>query len=473
MIFDKFKDNFDYTWIRELWQFSDLEIRLKTINDGISSKIINILDDKIIKDYDLVWNYLNINFNDSYLKELFLSINLSPEKADKDLIVNFFSPNPWQNIHLWVFRNLLIWSFITNLYKTKYSKVNTETLLCDSWEVFDTMLTLYKENDINLSDSRFWVNPLFEYENQAKKLVKNKESFDKLNISDEKRSIVTNFSLNYFNNQLDKLWMKFDNVSLQSDFTYIDDIILSSIEERFQIYKDWKWLWIYIDWQKNPQMLINQNWMPTYLFREINWILSKYNEWNNDFLFIVWTDQKHHFKIVKEILSTLYDDINIDIHFHSMIVLKDWNNKQSAKTYTLDKLADMVDVNERYLLLFTQESIILLHLMSDMFIAKKDKEVVFSWEYENREIATRIINNFEYLNTYNGFIDNSDSNTIKNWLELYKWILTGIDKKETSFVINSLSVDIEDIKFKDKEELDKYISIFKYWLNLLWIKTLV
>jgi len=71
VIFKDIHNKLDYTWVRELWQFSDLEIRLGKINDDILKKVSEILNNESIDNYDLVWNYLNINFTDDYLRSLF------------------------------------------------------------------------------------------------------------------------------------------------------------------------------------------------------------------------------------------------------------------------------------------------------------------------------------------------------------------------------------------------------------------
>lgn len=473
MFFKNIQDKFDYTWIRELWQFSDLEIRLKNINEGTSKEVLEILDNESIKNYKLVWNYLNINFNDDYLKELFLWLDIEKERENKSIIIHFFSPNPWQNIHLGVLRNILLWLFISNVYKNQYTNVKTETMLCDSWEVFETLLSIYDWKEALYLDKDFYDNPLLEYENKAKNIVKDKEFDIKKWSSIESREKVTDFSLGFFKNQLSILWLFFDEVNLQSNFSYVDEELLSVFEKEFKIYKDWDWVWLFIIWQKNPQMVINQNWTPTYLLRELNWIVKKYIEGNNDFLFIVWIDQKHHFKIVKEILTVIYPEINVNTHFHSMVVLKDWKDKKSAKNYTLEKLNWLVELNIEFLNYFSQENILLLYLMSDMFIAKKDKEVVFNWVFENKEIAERIIKNYIYLNIFDSFQKYDNIIWVKSWLDLYKWITNAIVKKETSFIINSLSLDYSYINFQSEDELKKFIKIFKYWLEIIWIKPII
>lgn len=174
MLFKDFKNLFQHTWFRELWDFSDLEIRLIKVQWDTVMRISELLKLEHINNCQLVWNYVNIDFSNFYLKELFLNLNIDIELEDKSALIHYFSPNPWQNIHLWVLRNILLWGFISNIYRKKYKNIQTETMICDSWEVFETMVSLYNWENLCHNDI-FWENPLFEYENRAKNIIKKKK----------------------------------------------------------------------------------------------------------------------------------------------------------------------------------------------------------------------------------------------------------------------------------------------------------
>ncbi len=319
--------------------------KIKKSPQEISDEIVDFIntDNLIIKSYNVIQGFLNLNFTSKYLINTIENIDIIAEStvSDELKIIEFCSPNTNKPLHLGHIRNILLGDSISkilnsygyNIHKTQI--INDRGIhICKSmiaWMKFGNNGDPVKnktKGDHYVGE--FYVKFNHEYEKQVRELVKNgkDKKYSKENakiLKDAKNLLIkwekkddevtkiwkkmNSWVIRGFNETLKKLDIVFDSEYFESE-TYLigKEIVEKGLKSGLFYKKQDNSVWVDLtDEGLDEKILIRSDGTSVYMTQDLGTAYLRYqkNPKLSGMIYTTGNEQDYHFKVLFKILEKL------------------------------------------------------------------------------------------------------------------------------------------------------------------------
>lgn len=249
---------------KELWDFAfwpfQLSKELKKSPIQISSELLEVLkDEKLIKEANIAWPYLNLKVSNTIFKDLFFNaINDFSTKSDfwkwKTIYIDYIWTNVWKPLHIGHMCTPNQGQAIYNLYKKLGYNVVWDSHLWDWGIIFWKLIYAYKNwwDENKLKENA--VDHLLELYVKVTSEVDNNSSIEELLRQEFKK-------LSDWDKDSILLWQKFTRYSIDAMQTQLDRLHVRPDFDIWESFYEWIWLpkmWNYPDLKYNMKDIVKE-----------------------------------------------------------------------------------------------------------------------------------------------------------------------------------------------------------------------
>ena len=348
--------NFDIEIIKTKKEFDGLYTivlfplipKIKKSKQEISSEIVDFInkENQIIKSFNVIQGFLNLDFNSKYLIDTLQSINsLDGFESKSELkLIEFCSPNTNKPLHLGHIRNILLGDSVSKIFDYCGYEVHKTQIINDRGiHICKSMIAWMKfGNNSNPTSKKikgdhyvgkYYVKFNQEYEKQVDELIKNgndeKYARENAQILKEAKNLLIKWEekddevlkiwkkmnswvVEGFNETLEKLDVAFDSEYYESE-TYLvgKEIVEKGLKSGIFYRKQDNSVWVDLTEEGlDEKILIRSDGTSVYMTQDLGTAYIRYqkNPKLNGMIYTTGNEQDYHFKVLFKVLEKLKYD---------------------------------------------------------------------------------------------------------------------------------------------------------------------
>ena len=322
--------------------------KIKKSTQEISSEIVDFInnENRIIKSFNVIQGFLNLDFNSKYLIDTLININpLDSFESKSELkLIEFCSPNTNKPLHLGHIRNILLGDSVSKILSSCGYDVHKTQIINDRGiHICKSMIAWMKfSNNTNPTSEKikgdhyvgkYYVKFNQEYEKQVNDLIKNgndeKYARENAQILTEAKNLLIKWEkkdaevleiwkkmnswvVEGFNETLEKLDVVFDSEYYESE-TYLvgKDIVEKGLKSGIFYRKPDNSVWVDLTEEGlDEKILIRSDGTSVYMTQDLGTAYLRYqkNPKLNGMIYTTGNEQDYHFKVLFKVLEKLKYD---------------------------------------------------------------------------------------------------------------------------------------------------------------------
>lgn len=322
--------------------------KIKKSTQEISTEIVDFInkENPIIKSFNVIQGFLNLDFNSKYLIDTLQSINsLDDFESKSELkLIEFCSPNTNKPLHLGHIRNILLGDSVSKIFDCYGYEVHKTQIINDRGiHICKSMIAWMKfGNNSNPTSEKikgdhyvgkYYVKFNQEYEKQVDELIKNgndeKYARENAQILKEAKNLLVKWEqkddevvkiwkkmnswvVKGFNETLEKLDVVFDSEYYESE-TYLvgKEIVENGLKSGIFYRKQDNSVWVDLnDEGLDEKILIRSDGTSVYMTQDLGTAYLRYqkNPKLNGMIYTTGNEQDYHFKVLFKVLEKLKYD---------------------------------------------------------------------------------------------------------------------------------------------------------------------
>lgn len=308
-----------------------------------------LLKNKCIACVENINNFVNICLDRKYFLNNF---NIDITKEKKNVMIEFPSPNSNKPLHLGHVRNMLLGQSLSNLLEKKYNVIRANLIndrgihICKSMWAYQNLSKFKSPEEAN-KKSDFFVGDCYvlfsNYEKEHPEVIKEAELMLQKWEAGDKPTIelwkkMNNWAISGMNETFKELGIKFDVVYLESDiYKNGKEIILNAYKNgKVILDNELGYLVKLGDKKEDYKVVLRKDNTSIYITQDIYLAKLKIDKYKLDkSIYVVGSEQNHHFDALKKILTYLgmpeYSD-KIEHYSYGMITLPSGKMKSREGT---------------------------------------------------------------------------------------------------------------------------------------------
>ncbi len=279
----------------------------------------NLLQNKEIVAVDNINNFINIKLDRKYFLN---NLDLSLKKENKNVMIEFPSPNSNKPLHLGHVRNMLLGQSLSNLLSKKYNIIKADLIndrgihICKSMWAYENLSKFKSPEEANRK-SDFFVGDCYvlysNYEKEHPEVIKKvEEMLLNWELNDPKTielwAKMRDWALDGMNETFREFGIKFDTIFFESDiYKNGKDIILDAYNKGKVIFdENLGYLVKFSDNENDYKVVLRKDNTSIYITQDI--YLAKYKIEKFDLdksIYIVGSEQNDYFEKLKKTISYL------------------------------------------------------------------------------------------------------------------------------------------------------------------------
>ena len=322
--------------------------KIKKSTKEISAEIVDFINNEnpIIKSFNVIQGFLNLDFNSKYLIDTLININpLDSFESKSELkLIEFCSPNTNKPLHLGHIRNILLGDSVSKIFSSCGYDVHKTQIINDRGiHICKSMIAWMKfSNNTNPTSEKtkgdhyvgkYYVKFNQEYEKQVNDLIKNgndeKYARENAQILTEAKNLLIKWEkkdaevleiwkkmnswvVEGFNETLEKLDVVFDSEYYESE-TYLvgKDIVDKGLKSGIFYRKQDNSVWVDLTEEGlDEKILIRSDGTSVYMTQDLGTAYLRYqkNPKLNGMIYTTGNEQDYHFKVLFKVLEKLKYD---------------------------------------------------------------------------------------------------------------------------------------------------------------------
>ena len=322
--------------------------KIKKSTQEISAEIVDFINNEnpIIKSFNVIQGFLNLDFDSKYLIDTLLNINpLDNFESKNELkLIEFCSPNTNKPLHLGHIRNILLGDSVSKIFNSSGYDVHKTQIINDRGiHICKSMIAWMKFGDNTNPSSektkgdhyvgKYYVKFNQEYEKQVDDLIKNgnDEKYARVNaqILKEAKNLLVKWEkkdaevikiwkkmnswvVEGFNETLQKLDVVFDSEYFESE-TYLvgKEIVEKGLKSGIFYRKQDNSVWVDLTEEGlDEKILIRSDGTSVYMTQDLGTAYLRYqkNPKLNGMIYTTGNEQDYHFKVLFKVLEKLKYD---------------------------------------------------------------------------------------------------------------------------------------------------------------------
>ena len=322
--------------------------KVKKSTQEISTEIVDFINNEnpIIKSFNVIQGFLNLDFNSKYLIDTLININpLDSFESKSELkLIEFCSPNTNKPLHLGHIRNILLGDSVSKIFSSCGYDVHKTQIINDRGiHICKSMIAWMKfSNNTNPTSEKikgdhyvgkYYVKFNQEYEKQVNDLIKNgndeKYARENAQILTEAKNLLIKWEkkdaevleiwkkmnswvVEGFNETLEKLDVVFDSEYYESE-TYLvgKDIVDKGLKSGIFYRKQDNSVWVDLTEEGlDEKILIRSDGTSVYMTQDLGTAYLRYqkNPKLNGMIYTTGNEQDYHFKVLFKVLEKLKYD---------------------------------------------------------------------------------------------------------------------------------------------------------------------
>ena len=322
--------------------------KIKKSTQEISTEIVDFINNEnpIIKSFNVIQGFLNLDFNSKYLIDTLININpLDSFESKSELkLIEFCSPNTNKPLHLGHIRNILLGDSVSKIFSSCGYDVHKTQIINDRGiHICKSMIAWMKfSNNTNPTSEKtkgdhyvgkYYVKFNQEYEKQVNDLIKNgndeKYARENAQILTEAKNLLIKWEkkdaevleiwkkmnswvVEGFNETLEKLDVVFDSEYYESE-TYLvgKDIVEKGLKSGIFYRKQDNSVWVDLTEEGlDEKILIRSDGTSVYMTQDLGTAYLRYqkNPKLNGMIYTTGNEQDYHFKVLFKVLEKLKYD---------------------------------------------------------------------------------------------------------------------------------------------------------------------
>ena len=322
--------------------------KIKKSTKEISAEIVDFINNEnpIIKSFNVIQGFLNLDFNSKYLIDTLININpLDSFESKSELkLIEFCSPNTNKPLHLGHIRNILLGDSVSKILSSCGYDVHKTQIINDRGiHICKSMIAWMKfSNNTNPTSEKikgdhyvgkYYVKFNQEYEKQVNDLIKNgndeKYARENAQILTEAKNLLIKWEkkdaevleiwkkmnswvVEGFNETLEKLDVVFDSEYYESE-TYLvgKDIVEKGLNSGIFYRKPDNSVWVDLTEEGlDEKILIRSDGTSVYMTQDLGTAYLRYqkNPKLNGMIYTTGNEQDYHFKVLFKVLEKLKYD---------------------------------------------------------------------------------------------------------------------------------------------------------------------
>ena len=322
--------------------------KVKKSTQEISTEIVDFINNEnpIIKSFNVIQGFLNLDFNSKYLIDTLININPldSFESKNELKLIEFCSPNTNKPLHLGHIRNILLGDSVSKIFSSCGYDVHKTQIINDRGiHICKSMIAWMKfSNNTNPTSEKikgdhyvgkYYVKFNQEYEKQVNDLIKNgndeKYARENAQILTEAKNLLIKWEkkdaevlkiwkkmnswvVEGFNETLEKLDVVFDSEYYESE-TYLvgKEIVEKGLKSGIFYRKQDNSVWVDLTEEGlDEKILIRSDGTSVYMTQDLGTAYLRYqkNPKLNGMIYTTGNEQDYHFKVLFKVLEKLKYD---------------------------------------------------------------------------------------------------------------------------------------------------------------------
>ena len=322
--------------------------KVKKSTQEISTEIVDFINNEnpIIKSFNVIQGFLNLDFNSKYLIDTLININPSDSFESKSelKLIEFCSPNTNKPLHLGHIRNILLGDSVSKIFSSCGYDVHKTQIINDRGiHICKSMIAWMKfSNNTNPTSEKikgdhyvgkYYVKFNQEYEKQVSDLIKNgndeKYARENAQILTEAKNLLIKWEkkdtevikiwkkmnswvVEGFNETLEKLDVIFDSEYFESE-TYLvgKEIVEKGLKSGIFYRKQDNSVWVDLTEEGlDEKILIRSDGTSVYMTQDLGTAYLRYqkNPKLNGMIYTTGNEQDYHFKVLFKVLEKLKYD---------------------------------------------------------------------------------------------------------------------------------------------------------------------
>ena len=322
--------------------------KIKKSTQEISSEIVDFINNEnlIIKSFNVIQGFLNLDFNSKYLIDTLQNINpLDNFESKSELkLIEFCSPNTNKPLHLGHIRNILLGDSVSKIFNSCGYDVHKTQIINDRGiHICKSMIAWMKFSDNTNPSSektkgdhyvgKYYIKFNQEYEKQVNDLIKNgndeKYARENAQILKEAKNLLIKWEkkdaevikiwkkmnswvVEGFNETLEKLDVVFDSEYFESE-TYLvgKEIVEKGLKSGIFYRKQDNSVWVDLTEEGlDEKILIRSDGTSVYMTQDLGTAYLRYqkNPKLNGMIYTTGNEQDYHFKVLFKVLEKLKYD---------------------------------------------------------------------------------------------------------------------------------------------------------------------
>ena len=322
--------------------------KVKKSTQEISTEIVDFINNEnpIIKSFNVIQGFLNLDFNSKYLIDTLININPSDSFESKSelKLIEFCSPNTNKPLHLGHIRNILLGDSVSKIFSSCGYDVHKTQIINDRGiHICKSMIAWMKfSNNTNPTSEKikgdhyvgkYYVKFNQEYEKQVSDLIKNgndeKYARENAQILTEAKNLLIKWEkkdaevlkiwkkmnswvVEGFNETLEKLDVVFDSEYYESE-TYLvgKEIVEKGLKSGIFYRKQDNSVWVDLTEEGlDEKILIRSDGTSVYMTQDLGTAYLRYqkNPKLNGMIYTTGNEQDYHFKVLFKVLEKLKYD---------------------------------------------------------------------------------------------------------------------------------------------------------------------
>ncbi len=322
--------------------------KIKKSTQEISNEIVDFINNEnpIIKSFNVIQGFLNLDFNSKYLIDTLININpLDNLESKSELkLIEFCSPNTNKPLHLGHIRNILLGDSVSKIFSSCGYDVHKTQIINDRGiHICKSMIAWIKfSNNTNATSEKikgdhyvgkYYVKFNQEYEKQVNDLIKNgndeKYARENAQILKEAKNLLIKWEkkdaevikiwkkmnswvVEGFNETLNKLDVVFDSEYFESE-TYLvgKEIVEKGLKSGIFYRKQDNSVWVDLTEEGlDEKILIRSDGTSVYMTQDLGTAYLRYqkNPKLNGMIYTTGNEQDYHFKVLFKVLEKLKYD---------------------------------------------------------------------------------------------------------------------------------------------------------------------
>ena len=322
--------------------------KVKKSTQEISTEIVDFINNEnpIIKSFNVIQGFLNLDFNSKYLIDTLININpLDSFESKSELkLIEFCSPNTNKPLHLGHIRNILLGDSVSKIFSSCGYDVHKTQIINDRGiHICKSMIAWMKfSNNTNPTSEKikgdhyvgkYYVKFNQEYEKQVNDLIKNgndeKYARENAQILTEAKNLLIKWEkkdaevlkiwkkmnswvVEGFNETLEKLDVVFDSEYFESE-TYLvgKEIVEKGLKSGIFYRKQDNSVWVDLTEEGlDEKILIRSDGTSVYMTQDLGTAYLRYqkNPKLNGMIYTTGNEQDYHFKVLFKVLEKLKYD---------------------------------------------------------------------------------------------------------------------------------------------------------------------